>query len=184
MRAWRLKCHCLLPGQDASATVTSVFDLYGNGVEPFGSSQTSAIQKALAQSAGHGVADKDISISVLSTYTDQQNVSTLQPTSTWLATAARIWTTAPQTRPAAATQCWMATLPGLLQVCHWATEHVPLACSPGGGGWHRTTSSCSRACSCRRRQKRHSSLRLMSHPALIMHCPPIRCIEKQAFSHI
>lgn len=67
---------CLAPhaatGKDGSAVVTTVFNLYGSSVEPFDDSKMGSIKKALVQSAGHGVTDGDVDVSVVTTYTDQQ----------------------------------------------------------------------------------------------------------------
>jgi hypothetical protein len=67
-------CAAPLPtaGQDASATVTTTFNLYGNSVEPFDDAKQSALKTAIAQSAGHGVTADNVQISVDHTYADQQ----------------------------------------------------------------------------------------------------------------
>ena len=61
-------------GQDASTTVTTSFNLYGNSVEPFDDTKQSALKTAVAQSAGHGVIADNVQISVDATYADQQKV--------------------------------------------------------------------------------------------------------------
>lgn len=57
--------------------MTTVFNLYGNSVEPFDSNKQDAIKTALAQSAGHGVTVNDVQISVDATYSAQQNVRSI-----------------------------------------------------------------------------------------------------------
>lgn len=63
----------LVSGQnDAKVTVTTTFALYGSSVEPFDNSKESAVKSAIVQSAGHGVEDGDVSVSVVQTYQKQQ----------------------------------------------------------------------------------------------------------------
>lgn len=61
-------------GQDASTTVTTSFNLYGNSVEPFDDTKQKALKTAVAQSAGHGVTADNVQVSVDATYADQQKV--------------------------------------------------------------------------------------------------------------
>ena len=58
--------------QNTPVIAQTVLDLYGNGVEPWGSTQTAAMQQAAAQSVGHGTTASQVTVSVVSTYSQQQ----------------------------------------------------------------------------------------------------------------
>ena len=59
-------------GQNTPVTAQTVLDLYGDSVEPWDSTRTAAVQQAAAQSVGHGVAAGQVSVNVVTTYSQQQ----------------------------------------------------------------------------------------------------------------
>ena len=61
------------PGTHAVA-VTTLFDLYGPHVEPWNESKHTAVKAAIVQAAGHGVTADNVAISLVATYSQQQQV--------------------------------------------------------------------------------------------------------------
>ena len=58
--------------QNTPVTAQTVLDLYGDSVEPWDSTRTAAMQHATAQSVGHGVTAGQVSVNVVTTYSQQQ----------------------------------------------------------------------------------------------------------------
>ena len=70
-------------GQDNTPVVAqTVLDLYGDGVEPWDSTRTAAMQQATAQSVGHGATAGQVSVNVVATYSQQQVSRTSSMTAT------------------------------------------------------------------------------------------------------